>query len=183
MSLGHTASQAVSGVVTCLQKCVIYLVDIFIWSIYFLQLKTHCPAPRAHCHQSQGGSRTRLSSSLGLLVPQGWKGFRCHSLHCVVSCQFLWLTRTMLYFLLLDPIQTLGELIIIPLTGARLRPVFMKTSGAGRRNSAFSNIPFANCYHHPLWLNVSSLREVELITCLYLDQSFVLGGSFSCDLF
>ena len=132
MSLGHTASQAVSGVVTCLQKWVIYLVDIFIWSIYFLQLKTHCPVPRAYCHQSQGGSRTRLSSLLGLLVPQGWKCFRCHSLRWVVSCQFLWLTRTMLCSLLLGPIQRLGVLIIIPLTGARLRPILMKTFWVGR---------------------------------------------------
>lgn len=117
MSLGHTASQAVSGVVTCLQKHVIYLVDMFIWSIYFLQLKTHCPVPRAYCHQSLGGNRTRLSSLLGLLVPQGGKCLRCHSLHWVVSCQFLWLTRAMLYLLLLGPIPALGELIIIPLTG------------------------------------------------------------------
>lgn len=65
MSLGHIASQAVSGVVPCLQKCVVYLVDIFIWSIYFLQLKTHCPVPRAYSHQSWGGSRARLSSLLG----------------------------------------------------------------------------------------------------------------------
>lgn len=150
MSLGHAASQAVSGVVTCLQKWAIYLVDIFIWSIYFLQLKTHCPAPRAYCHQSQGGSRTRLSSLLGLLVPQGWKRFRCHSLHWVVSCQFLWITRRMLCSLLLGPIQMLSEIMIIPLIGAKLRPILMKTSWTGRRNPAFSNIPFANCCHHPL---------------------------------
>lgn len=150
MSLGHTASQAVSGIVTCLQRWVIYLVDIFIWSIYFLQLKTHCPAPRACCHQSQGGRRTRLPSLLGLLDPWGWKRFRwCHSLHWVVSCQFLWLTRMMLYSLLLGPIQMLSEIIIIPLTGASLRPVLMKTSWVGR-NPAFSNIPSANCCHHPL---------------------------------
>lgn len=150
MSLGHTASQAVSGVVTCLQKWVIYLVDIFIWSIYFLQLKTHCPAPRAYCHQSRGGSRTRLSSLLGLLVPQGWKRFRCHSLHWVVSCQVLWLTGTMLYSLLWGPIQMLSQMMIIPLTGARLRPVLMKSSWFGRRNPAFSNISLANHCHHLL---------------------------------
>lgn len=149
MSLGHTASQAASGVVPYVQKWVIYLVDIFIWSIYFPQLKTHCPAPRAHCHQSRSGSRTRLSSLLDLLIPQGWKRFRCHSLRWVVSCQFLWLTRMMLHSLLLGLIQMLGEVIIILLTGATLRPVLMKTSWAGRRNPAFSNMPFANCCHHP----------------------------------
>lgn len=144
MSLGHTALQAVSGVVPGLQKCVVYLVDIFIWSIYFLQLKTHCPVPRAYSHQSWGGSRTRLSSLLGRLVPQGWQCFRCHSLHRVVSCQILRLTRRVLYLLLLGPVQVLGELIIIPLTGAGLRPVLMKTSWAWRRHLAFSNIPFAS---------------------------------------
>lgn len=122
-----------------MQKGVIYLVDIFIWDIYFLQLKTHCPAPWADCHQSQGGGRTRLSSSVGLLVPQGRKPFRCRSLRRAGSCQVLWLTAAMLHSLVLGPVQTLRKTIIIPLSGARLRAVLMKISWAGRRNRAFGN--------------------------------------------
>lgn len=91
-----------------------------------------------------------LSSALGLLpsvsgweknlavlfpVPFGPTGMEmlwCHSLRWVVSCHFMLLTRTVLYWLVLGPAHILSEMRMIPLAGARLKAVLMKISWAER---------------------------------------------------